>query len=130
MALVVLSAAILPLSVLFQLGGASSRSGERELVALLFAHEVLEIVRAELDEWTAERAASLALPEVRLTAPRGFTYDLRVHPVEEDLDELTVVVSWSERRRKEPRRVSLSAVVSRRGALTPLTSASRLGGRR
>lgn len=118
-ALVILSMSLIPLVLLFQMGGSSSRSGERELVALLFAHEVLEVMRAELDTWTADADQALAMPNVQLTPPKGFSYRLEVRPVEKGLDTVGVVVTWKERRKD--RKTRLDALVSRRGARIPHT---------
>ncbi len=114
-ALAIASAMLLPFTALLQLGGKSARSGQRRAAALLFAHEALEILRAEMDTWTADAMGSLALPRFELTAPRGYSYRIEVQGRAQDLDEVGVVVEWSEEGR--PRYVRLACLISRRGSL-------------
>jgi Tfp pilus assembly protein PilV len=114
-ALTLLSVMLIPMILLLQVGTRSAVSGERRARAALFAHEVLEVVRAEMDGWAADSDLPVSWPRIELKPPQGFRYRYQVEPAEAQLDVLTVEVSWEEKRKS--RRLGMAVLVSRRGAV-------------
>lgn len=118
MALTALTVLFLPITLTLQLGNRTAVSGERRITALLFAQEVIEITRAEVERWTEADFGLSDSPRIELAAPGGYQYRAGLVPVEKGLDELRVEVRWSERRGRGQvdRKVELSGLISRRGA--------------
>lgn len=111
LAAVILGVLSIPLVGLFQMGNKMGVAGAREFQATLLANEVVELIRAELDERIAGTDRTQNRPRVTLVAPDGFTYGVDAKPVEKGLDVLVVTVRWKEGKRS--REMSLETLVSR-----------------
>lgn len=107
----VLSVMLVPMMGMFRLGNRFSISGERDLIATLLAHEIVERVRGEMDRWTERATRETGVPAVRLDAPKGYTYGITRREVERGLEDFTVTVRWREDRVE--RKIELHTLVSR-----------------
>jgi Tfp pilus assembly protein PilV len=102
---------LVPMMGLFQLGNRFSLAGERELVATLFAQDMLEQLRAEMDRWSQGATREVGLPRIPLQPPKGYRYRIEHKRIERGLEEYTVEVSWKMGKRKQT--VHLSTLLSR-----------------
>ena len=111
LAAVILGMLSVPLVGLFQMGNRMGVAGAREFEATLLANEVVELLRAEMDERIAGTDRTQSRPRVTLQAPDGFTYGVDVKPLETDLDQCVVTIRWKEGKRS--REMSLETLISR-----------------
>lgn len=111
LAAVILGVMAIPLVGLFQMGNRMGVAGAREFQATLFANELVELMRADLDARIAGTDRVQTRPRVNLAAPEGYTYVVDMKSVESGLDRCQVKVRWKEGKRN--RDMTLEALVSR-----------------
>ncbi len=117
---------MVPMLGMFQLGSRMGVSGERQLQATLFANEVIERVRGEMDRWALNSKGRINMPRMAMRPPHGFSYQVTNEQLESGLATVKVLVYWKEGRVK--RKLELEALISRAGSITMIPK--NRGGRR
>lgn len=118
---------MVPMMGLFQLGNRFSVEGERELQANLFALSLVEQLRHDMDKWTEGANREVPMPRIPFRAPEGYQYRVDRTPIEKGLDEVAVVVTWTQGPKKQERSLTLSTLVSRLPCIS--TQSNRQGAR-